>query len=206
MGLSGSLPVLAGAYRFANTAARCAVLASGALTIASVLLISYDVIVRKLFGITIGGSDELSSYAFAISTSWSLAYGVLQRANVRVDVLYQHLPVRVSALLDWLSLVCMGIFIGYLTFYAYDVVAQSWIYGSRANTPLGTPLALPQGLWFGGLVFMCLILALMLIRSSVALVTGDLETVKLVAGMRSTKEEAEEEAAQGERLILGERK
>lgn len=206
MGLSGSLPVLAGAYRFANTAARCAVLASGALTIASVLLISYDVIVRKLFGITIGGSDELSSYAFAISTSWSLAYGVLQRANVRVDVLYQHLPVRVSALLDWLSLVCMGIFIGYLTFYAYDVVAQSWIYGSRANTPLGTPLTLPQGLWFGGLVFMCLILALMLIRSSVALVTGDLETVKLVAGMRSTKEEAEEEAAQGERLIQGERK
>lgn len=206
MGLSGSLPVLAGAYRFANTAARCAVLASGALTIASVLLISYDVIVRKLFGITIGGSDELSSYAFAISTSWSLAYGVLQRANVRVDVLYQHLPVRVSALLDWLSLVCMGIFIGYLTFYAYDVVAQSWIYSSRANTPLGTPLALPQGLWFGGLVFMCLILALMLIRSSVALVTGDIETVKLVAGMRSTKEEAEEEAAAGERLIQGERK
>ncbi|MFN4168160.1 MAG: TRAP transporter small permease, partial [Pannonibacter phragmitetus] len=72
--------------------------------------------------------------------------------------------------------------------------------------PLGTPLALPQGLWFGGLVFMCLILALMLIRSSVALVTGDIETVKLVAGMRSTKEEAEEEAAQGERLIQGERK
>lgn len=206
MGLSGSLPVLAGAYRLANTAARYAVLASGALTIASVLLISYDVIVRKLFGITIGGSDELSSYAFAISTSWSLAYGVLQRANVRVDVLYQYLPVRVSALLDWLSLVCMGVFIGYLTFYAYDVVAQSWIYGSRANTPLGTPLALPQGLWFGGLVFMCLILALMLIRSSVALVTGDIETVKLVAGMRSTKEEAEEEAAQGERLIQGERK
>ncbi|WP_430512042.1 TRAP transporter small permease subunit [Pannonibacter phragmitetus] len=206
MGMSGSFPVLAGAYRFANTAARYAVLASGALTIASVLLISYDVIVRKLFGITIGGSDELSSYAFAISTSWSLAYGVLQRANVRVDVLYQYLPVRVSALLDWLSLVCMGVFIGYLTFYAYDVVAQSWIYGSRANTPLGTPLALPQGLWFGGLVFMCLILALMLIRSSVALVTGDIETVKLVAGMRSTKEEAEEEAAQGERLIQGERK
>ncbi|MEH0072356.1 hypothetical protein V6L77_22210 [Pannonibacter sp. Pt2-lr] len=53
---------------------------------------------------------------------------------------------------------------------------------------------------------MCLILALMLIRSSVALVTGDIETVKLVAGMRSTKEEAEEEAAQGERLIQGERK
>ncbi|MEH0072355.1 TRAP transporter small permease [Pannonibacter sp. Pt2-lr] len=114
--MSGSLPVLAGAYRFANTAARYAVLVSGALTIASVLLISYDVIVRKLFGITIGGSDELSSYAFAISTSWSLAYGVMQRANVRVDVLYQYLPVRVSALLDWLSLVCMGVFIGYLTF------------------------------------------------------------------------------------------
>jgi TRAP-type C4-dicarboxylate transport system permease small subunit len=185
--------------------ARFAVYGSGALTIGSVLLISYDVITRKLFGWTIGGSDEISSYVFAISTSWSLAFAMLHRAHVRVDILYQYLPVRISAFLDWVSLVAMGVFMGYLTFYAYDVVASSVLQNSHANTPLGTPLAIPQGLWFAGLVFMCIVLALMMLRASVALVTGDITTIKSMIGVRSSQEEAGEEAAAGERLIAGER-
>lgn len=204
--MTGSIPLLTSLFGFAEKAARWAVLASGTLTIASVLLITVDVLLRKLFGWTVGGSDELSSYAFAISTTWSLAYATLQRANVRVDVIYQYLPVRVSAVLDWLSLVCLGVFIAFVTYYGYGVVAESISNNSQANTPLGTPLAIPQGLWFAGLVFMCLILALMLIRASVALVTGDIDTVKAIAGVRSVQEEAEEEAAAGERLIEGERK
>ena len=80
------------------------------MTIASVLLISFDVLARKFFGFTTGGADELSSYAFAISTSWALAFATLQRANVRVDVVYQYLPVRVSAVLDWIALVALGVF------------------------------------------------------------------------------------------------
>lgn len=204
--MTRSISIFASLYRFAEKAAHWAVLASGTLTIASVLLITIDVLLRKLFGWTVGGSDELSSYAFAISTTWSLAYATLQRANVRVDVIYQYLPIRVSAILDWLSLACLGVFIGFVTYYGFGVVAESMTNSSQANTPLGTPLAIPQGLWFAGLVFMCLILALMLIRASVALVTGDIATLKAVAGVRSTQEEAEEEAAAGERLIEGERK
>lgn len=171
--------------------------------IGSVLLISFDVIVRKFFGFSTGGADELSSYAFAISTSWSLAFATLQRANVRVDVLYQYLPVRVSAVLDWLSIVALGAFMVVLTYYAYDVVATSWSQNSAANTPLGTPLYIPQGLWFAGLVWMCLVLALMLMRASIALVTGRIDEVKAVAGVRSSQEEAKEEAAAGERMIRG---
>jgi TRAP-type C4-dicarboxylate transport system permease small subunit len=204
--MTGSISFFTCLYGYAEKAARCAVLASGALTIASVLLITVDVLLRKFVGWTVGGSDELSGYAFAISTTWSLAYATLQRANVRVDVIYQYLPVRVSAVLDWLSLACLGVFIGFVTYYGYGVVADSISNNSQANTPLGTPLAIPQGLWFAGLVFMCLILALMLVRASVALVTGDIDMVKAIAGVRSTQEEAEEEAAAGERLIEGERK
>lgn len=195
---------LAGTTRAAERMSRWAVWFGGALTIGSVLLISFDVMVRKFFGFSTGGADELSSYAFAISTSWALAFATLQRANVRVDVLYQYLPVRVSAVLDWLSIVALGAFMAALTFYAYDVVATSWIQNSAANTPLATPLFIPQGLWFLGLIWMCLVLALMLLRASVALVTGRIDVVKEIAGVRSTKEEAEEEAAAGERIIRGE--
>ena len=51
---------------------------------------------------------------------------------------------------------------------------------------------------------MCLVLALMLLRASTALVTGDITTLKALCGVRSAEEEAQEEADAGERLIKGE--
>ena len=100
---------LAALLRHAETLARAAVWCAGALRIANVLLISFDVLARKFLGFTTGGADELSSYAFAVSTSWSLAFATLQRANVRVDVLYQYFPVRLAAIFDWVSLVALGV-------------------------------------------------------------------------------------------------
>ena len=190
--------------RRANALSLGAAWFGGAITLASVLLICFDVLVRKFFGFTTGGADELSGYAFAISTSWSLAFVVLHRGNVRVDALYQLSPVRVSAVLDWLSLVALGVFMVFLTYYASFVVDTSWTQSSAANTPLATPLWIPQGLWFLGLVWMCLVLALMLVRASVALVTGDTPTIKGLCGVRSAEEEAEEEAETGARLVKGE--
>ena len=190
--------------RRANALSLGAAWFGGAITLASVLLICFDVLVRKFFGFTTGGADELSGYAFAISTSWSLAFVVLHRGNVRVDALYQRLPVRVSAVLDWLSLVALGVFMVFLTYYASFVVDTSWTQSSAANTPLATPLWIPQGLWFLGLVWMCLVLALMLVRASVALVTGDIPAIKSLCGVRSAEEEAEEEAETGARLVKGE--
>ena len=189
--------------RCAESFSRIGVWAGGALFLASVLLVSFDVIARKLFGFTTGGADELSGYAFAISTAWALAFATLQRANVRVDVLYQFMPVRISALLDWIALVALGVFMAYLTYYALEIVQTSWSNHSTANTPLATPLWIPQGLWWLGLMWMCITVALMLVRASAALVTGDLALVQAICGVRSTQEEAEEEAAAGERMVKG---
>lgn len=190
--------------RLAESLSRGAVWAGGALTIASVLLIAFDVLARAFLGFNTGGADELSSYAFAISTSWALAFATLQRANVRVDVIYQYFPVRISALLDWLALVSLGVFMVFLTYYAFEVAATSLAQNSAANTPLATPLWIPQGLWVLGLMWMCVVVALMLLRASAALVTGDIEIVKEICGVRSSKEEAEEEASAGERMVRGE--
>ena len=85
---------------------------------------------------------------------------------------------------------------------------EAWMsIGSRPgrNTPLATPLWIPQGLWVAGLVWMCVVLALMLIRASVAMVTGDIAAVKALCGVISAREEAEEGAKEGERIIQGER-
>lgn len=190
---------------WANVLSRYAVWAAGGLIIASVLLISFDVLARKFLDFNTGGADELSSFAFAISTSWAFAFAVLQRANVRVDVIYQLMPIKAAAFLDWLSVVAMGVFMVFLTWYAKDVVAASWIQNSAANSTMATPLWIPQGMWLIGLVWMCIVMALMLARSSYLLITGDIHALQELCGVRSAQEEADEEAANGERLIQSER-
>ena len=187
----------------ATLLSRLAIWVAGGLTMASALYITLDVITRKFFNIALGGSDELSGYAFAISISWALAFASLQRANIRIDALYQLLPPRVCAILDWIALVGLGVFIAYLTRYASDVALLSWTNNSSANTALATPLWIPQFLWVAGLIWLCIVLALMLLRSSVALVTGDLDTVRAICGIRSSQEEAAEEAEAGERMVKG---
>ena len=190
----------------ATTLSRVAIWIAGTLTLLSALYVTADVLVRKFTGSSLGGSDELSGYAFAISISWALSFATLQRANIRIDVIYQHLPVRLAAILDWLALVVMGVFIVFLTMYASDVAGTSWVNQSTANTALGTPLWIPQYLWVAGLVWLCVVLALMLLRSSLALITGDLAGIQSLCGIRSTQEEASEEAEAGKRMVHGDAK
>jgi len=69
---------------------------------------------RKIFLVTMGGSDELSGYAFAIGTAWALGFTLLRRANVRVDALYNRLPPALCAVLDIVALLPLALFLGTL--------------------------------------------------------------------------------------------
>ncbi len=178
---------------------------AGFLTLLSAVYISIDIISRKLFDLPLGSSDELASYIFAIGISWSLSYATLNRANIRIDAIYQLLPTRIAAVLDWIALVSLTVFIVFLTLYATEVAGISWSYQSTANTILGTPLWIPQFVWSAGLVWLCIVLALMLVRSSVALITGNINILQNTCGMRSTKEEATNEAEAGKKLVLKEK-
>ena len=155
----------------ANVMSRWAIWVAGALMMLTVFYIVADIFSRILFTQSLY-SDELSGYAFAISVAWALSFATLQRANIRIDALYQLLPTRICALLDWISLVALGVFIAYLTRYAANVALVSWNSNSHANSILATPLWIPHVIWTAGFVWLCVVLALMLLRSSVALVQG----------------------------------
>lgn len=187
----------------ATRLSRVAIWVAGALTLASALYITADILMRYFTSKPLGGADELSGYAFSISISWSLSFATLQRANIRIDAIYQYLPTRVSAVLDWIALVSMAVFIVYWTRFAATVAGMSWDQQSTANTTFATPLWIPQYLWLAGLIWLCIVLGLMLLRSTIALVTGDFLGIKAVCGMRGAEEEALEEAEIGRRLVQG---
>ena len=188
------------ALRLADRVSLRAVWIGGALLLASATLVSVDVTIRKLFSLSVGGADELSGYAFAIGIAWAFPFALLRRANVRIDALYQHMPARLAAALDLLALIALAVFVTVLARYAWEVVAGSWRLNALSNSQLKVPLWIPQGLWFLGLALFFATTLTLAIRTALALLAGDLATVRALAGARSVREEAADEAAYGKTL------
>lgn len=188
------------ALRAADWLSLRAIWAGGVLLLAAAITVSVDVIARKIFNVSLGGADELSGYAFAIGSAWAFAFALLRRANVRVDALYQHLPPKACAVLDIVALAALGVFVAYLAWYGWDVLATSWSLSAKSNSALKVPMWIPQALWVAGLALFLATLALLLARALQALFTADWPKIHELLGARSILEEADEEAAYAHRL------
>lgn len=172
---------------------RAGALFGGLLILAAALLIGFDVTIRQIFVKTIGGADELAGYALAIGSAWTFGFTLLRRAHVRIDSLYIFLPLRLRAVLDILGLTLFTFFMALVTWHAYGTLSQSIVSNSHSISPLGTPLAIPQGLWVLGLLLFMAVALLLLARAVMALASGDAATVTRLIGSRSASEEVEQE-------------
>ena len=182
---------------YARKVARGGAWLGGALLIAAAFLVGVEVVIRKAFSLTIGGADELSGYALAISISWALAFALLERAHIRIDSLYAHLPVRLCAVLDIAGLALLTAFVALITWYGFGVFQTSYRLGAHSLSPLGTPLAVPQLIWVLGFVVFLLIAMLLLVRALMLLIAGDPPAVMRLIGSRTVSEEIEAEIGGG---------
>lgn len=182
-------------FRASDRLAVWSIRGGGGLMFVAAMMIAVDVVLRKAFGVTLGGADELAGYAMAIGCTWSFSYVLLRRGNVRVDALYNHLPPGACIALDLLAVVALGGFVSVLAWYGLDVFTTSWGLGSRSNSELKMPLWLPQGLWWLGLMQVVLTAAVLLLRALALLVAGNTAGFKALLGARSIEEEAADEAA-----------
>ena len=132
--------------------ARCAALAGLYVLFVSALLVSADVIVRKVFGIAFVGADELGGYALAMATSWALAYAFFEGSHIRVNVFHMTLAPRPKALLDLLAVVVTAALVGMLGWQVWVVAFDSWVFDCVSNTPLRVPLWIPQSSFLGGIL------------------------------------------------------
>jgi TRAP-type mannitol/chloroaromatic compound transport system permease small subunit len=171
----------------------------GALVAASALMISIDVLMRKLLATTLGGASEISGYVLAVSATWAFALALLDRAHVRIDSLYVLLPARACALLDIVSLLAFMVFAGILTMQGWAMFEQTFELGSRSLTPLETPLWIPQFLWLTGFAFFFAVMLLLLVRAATAFVTGRIGDVTRLLGSRTALQELEEAIQEHER-------
>lgn len=123
------------------------------LTVAFILT---DVVLRKFSWGSLGGSDEISGYVMAAVASWGLACALIERAHVRIDVLRQKLAQPAQAAMDLFAMIVTNAVVLLIAWHCWPVLQKTLERGSRANTPLETPLWIPQGIWFGGWLWFAL--------------------------------------------------
>ncbi|MEX2643875.1 MAG: TRAP transporter small permease [Acetobacterales bacterium] len=184
---------LEGVQVVAEGVARVAAYIGGAFLVVSALIVTFDVVTRKLFLFSIAGADELSGYALAASMSWGYAYALFCRAHIRVDALYVRLPIRIASVLDVLSLLLFAGVIGLANWHAWFVLSESIRMDAVSGTPLTTPMWIPQSVWLAGMLFFLLCILLVMLRSIALLVAGDLDNLRRIAGAPSVQDEIESE-------------
>ncbi len=173
--------------------AQFAVWVGGAALLAAAVMVTIDVFLRKIFSITMSGSDEYSGYVFAAGTTWAYSYCLLHRANIRIDAVYNLLPRRLCGALDILGVTLLLIFNAVLTWHAWDVFAISYERNSVSITTLATPLWIPQLFWVTGLIIFELVLVFVALYAVVRYFQRDDTTVNRIVGVPTVAEEVEEE-------------
>lgn len=147
---------------------RLAVVAGLALLLTAGYILA-DIILRR-FDASFGGTDEISGYVMAGVTSWAMAFALTKLAHVRIDLLRVKLPPFGRAIMDCLALWTLAATALYVAFRGWHVLERSIRLGSTANTPLETPLWIPQAIWWGGWAWLALtasILALALLWQTI---------------------------------------
>jgi TRAP-type C4-dicarboxylate transport system permease small subunit len=178
----------------------------GAMLLLAAVMICIDIALRYAFSLTIGGADDLSGYALAISSAWGFSAVLLHRSHIRIDTVYVRVTSRIRATLDLVSLASFAFFAALVTWHAWGVLRQSYVSDSHSLSAIEMPLVIPQTLWFAGLAFFVAVALLLLARALPAYLAGDLSKVFELIGSKSAVAEAEEEIIAVERAFDGERK
>lgn len=177
----------------ARRTSRALVWLGGALLIGSAILVSVDVVLRRLFNWSLGGADEISGYAFGVATALALSYSLLERAHIRVDALYCRFPVGLRRAADLFGMVLFIGFVAIVAVMAAGVALDSLAHWSRSITPLRTPLFLVQAPWLFGWVFCVACGVLMLAASVLRLLRRDGAGADALIAAKSVAEQIADE-------------
>jgi TRAP-type C4-dicarboxylate transport system permease small subunit len=167
---------------------------SGLLLFAAAVMIAIEVVLRKAFAVSMGGADELSSYALAISCTWGFSYALFKKAHIRIDVVYSRIPTTVRPFLDILAYGLLAFYIVTLCYFGFLVVKTSVVRHSVANTPLATPMWIPQSLWLLGLVWFCMMIVAILIATIYYRLRNNHQLASEFSAISTLDEEIEETA------------
>ena len=178
--------------RVVEPVARVAAIACGYAVLVLSVMVSTDIVGRKLFGFTFQGTDDLGGYALAIVAVVGASYTMAMRGHTRVDVFLVRMPPAWQRVLNATALITMAAFATFAAWRGLDVLKESIEFQSVASNPLQTPLWQPQLLWASGLALFALISWAYAVHAIVLLARGSRELNRLY-GPATAQDELEAE-------------
>lgn len=165
----------------------------GILILLAAIVIGVDVILRRFLTISIGGADELAQFALAIGSTWAFAGALVDRCHIRVDSAYHFFPKAIQRTADFVSLILFLVFFSLIAWHAKDMISQSWISDTISRSSLQIPMVIPQGIWLLGLLSFLFSIVITLLAGIHFWISGNIDEVKKLAGVKSIDEEVIEE-------------
>ncbi|WP_353474664.1 TRAP transporter small permease [Salipiger sp. H15] len=158
--------------------------------------VALETLLRKLFNTSLQGADELGGYILAIGSALAFIVAMIDRAHIRIDVLHARFPLRLQALVDWLSVLSLGVLGLFFLYVGWFVIGDTLAYGSTAATPWRTPLIWPQSGWYAGLAIFALCSFAMAARATRLFLSGRHEQLAAEFNPVSAEDELGEELQQ----------
>jgi TRAP-type C4-dicarboxylate transport system permease small subunit len=156
------------------------------------LLISIDVVTRFFFRRGMVESFEISGYALAAAIGLGMAFTVVSKSNIRVDLVLATLPVRARVVCDMLAALSLALIAGALAWHAFHTAQVSWAMGAKSVSSLQTPMAVPQGIWAVGIVWFAAMAVIISLQAAARLVAGDRAGFDALIGSLNVADEIEQ--------------
>jgi TRAP-type C4-dicarboxylate transport system permease small subunit len=138
--------------RWLEAPARLIAIIGGWWLLGLACLTCVEIFGRKFFSFSLLGVDEIGAYTLAIFSTLSFAHALVVKSHTRVDFLLGHLPPVLRAVLNALAFVLLAALAIFAAWRGWAVLEESLLFQAHANSPLGTPMWLPQSAWLAGLV------------------------------------------------------
>ncbi|MBE0584685.1 MAG: TRAP transporter small permease [Desulfofustis sp.] len=136
------------------------------------LYVGIDVIGRKLFALSLQGSDEIGGYILAIVCAAGFSHTLSHRSHIRLNALLSALPSGIQAAANLLAYTLLLLLAFMMLWRSSAMLFESISIRAVAPTPLETPLWIPQGLYVLGLLWFFLHVAVCLFHAVSLAVRG----------------------------------
>lgn len=177
--------------RWCGPAVRIFSLFAGYAVLAVTLMIGAEILLRRLFGVSLQGADEYGGYMLATLTAVGAAYALIERAHTRIEIVVERLPACARAALNTVSVLFIAGMASFMAWRALQAMLESFEYQSLSGTPLMTPLWIPQALWASGMALFAVV-AVIAALHCLRLAAGDWRQINRWYGIRTMHEEIEE--------------
>lgn len=174
-------------------ASRFFVIVAGWALLGLSIYIGLDVIGRKLFNITLQGTDEIGGYIMAASCAFGFSYTLSKRGHIRLNLLLPHFSQGFQAFANILAYAALAVYAYMLLWRGGALFLESLQLQAVAPTPLETPLWIPQLLWVVGLAWFALHMTVYAIEILVLTFQGRISDLNKTFGVETVAEETSRE-------------